>query len=543
MKILPQSLKIFRMKSIFTRLLFGFTAFILLSVLIVGTTSYIISSKRLLEEVKKSNMLILRQARDTIDKEISRIYDISIKIATDKRVNNAIYLSNEKSSTVADTFGEIAAYLNILKSTNSTFSNIWIRFGKSGSIVNYENKYEENSFLKEVCLYKSQINWERLFKEYSAFSTLERQEVYFNYASSPVVTFIRSIPIGSIEPKGTIVINIDEKVIGSAVKSMDGNNPILTYIVDSSGKVIFCNKSRYDYKGNDELIKRLLDNYPYVAGNKEGEINGVLDERKYTIEFVSSNVNDWKYMTLIPTAFITSKVDNIRHITVIAVILSLFTGLILTYLLVKRVYNPINNIVRYLGIIINNREKFSIDNEKDKDEFSFINNIINYVYNENESLKESFNRNVPMLREKVLSDLLDGRITDMKFREACEGIGIQTPFNTFQVFAFEIDDYASLGKNLQNELDTGIIESIASIVPEVFSMNAFVYSIKKSSDKVITIINAEESCEDNGLFYEFLNKAIALFDKKFGITVTVGLGKAYDTPQLCSMSFIEALLL
>lgn len=540
MKFLPQSFKIFKMHSVFIRLLLGFTGFILLSVLIVGATSYISSSKRLLEEVKNSNMLILKQARDTIDKEIARINDMSIKIAIDKRVSKAIYQSEEETVSDPELLNDIIGYLNFLKSTSSLSSNIWIRFNKSKDIVNFENKYDENFFFQEVCLYKSKLDWEKLFHEYSAFSSIGRQEIYFNYASSPVVAFIRSIPIGDIGSRGTIVFNIDEKVFSSAINVKDENKPIITYIIDSKGKVIFCNDQQYRYEEEDQFLKGVLEQYSPVTSDKEGELNGVINGREYTIEFTSSYVNDWRYVTFIPTSFITSKVDNIRNITVVVVILSLFLGLILSYLLVKRIYQPINHIISYLTIIKNNR-RVDKGNGKSKDEFGYINNIINYVYNENESLKESFNKNIPMLMEKVLSDLLDGKVSNIKFMEISENIGLEVPFNTFQTIVFEVDDYQSIGKKIQNELDQEIIETINSIAAEVFVNQARVYSIKKSSDKIVSIINAGGNFQDTGISYEFLDKVVNYFCQRYGITFTIGLGNAYDSPQKCSVSFIEAL--
>ncbi len=540
MKILPQGFKIFRMNSIFIRLLLGFTGFILLSVLIVGTASYMISSKRLLEEVKKSNFLILKQARDSIDKEIARINDISLKIAVDKRVNKESYSPAGETSSNMDVHGETSAYLNLLKSTSDVYSNIWIRFDKSKNIVNAENIYAEDTFFNEVCVYKSNLDWQGLFNEYFAFSSIGRQEIYFNYASKPVITFVRSIPIGDIKPLGTIVLNMDEKVLSNVISSAETNNAILTYIIDSKSNVIFCNKNQYEYGGEDDVIKSVVDRYAPVTADKEGEINGVIGNKKYAIEFTSSNVNDWIYVTLIPNALITSKVDDIRNITVVIVALSLLIGLVLSYLLVKRVYNPVNNIVSYLSIINNNR-RLDRDGGKSKDEFGFINSIINYVYNENESLKESFNKNIPMLKEKVLSDLLDGRISDIKFREVSENIGIQLPFNMFQVIVFEIDDYSSLGKNLQGKLNSDMINSIASVAAGVFMNNACVYPIEKGSDKIVVILNEEGNFQDTGLSYEFLDKVTAYFGENYGITFTIGLGKAYYGHEKCSMSFIEAL--
>lgn len=146
MKFLPQSYKTFKMNSVFIRLLLGFTGFILLLVLFVGATSYISSSRRLLEEVKKSNMLILKQARNSIDKEIALINDISIKIALNKRVNKAVYITDKEIDFNLDLFNDISAYLNLIKSTSGLSSNIWtassispniwIRFNKSKVVVN-----------------------------------------------------------------------------------------------------------------------------------------------------------------------------------------------------------------------------------------------------------------------------------------------------------------------------------------------------------------------------------------------------------------------
>ncbi|WP_170138258.1 helix-turn-helix domain-containing protein [Anaerobacterium chartisolvens] len=528
------------MNSIFIKLLFCFTAFIVLSISIVGALSYANSSKRLLQEVKKSNILILKQTRDSIDKELTRINDICLKLALDNRVGKASYLSYEETASNEDIYNDISGFLNSLRETNDIASNIWIRFNKSKNIVNFENVYREDVFLKEVCVYKSKVDWEKVFHENYVLSSIGRQEIYFNYASNPVVTFVRSIPVGSINPTATVAANIDEKMLSNVIGAMNQNAPILTYIIDSKDNVIFCNDQQYQYSGDDRFIKGILDKYAPVASDKEGEINGNIDGKRLTIEFTSSNVNDWRYITLIPNSFIASKVYDIRNITILTVVLSFFVGLILSYILATRVYDPINRIIGYLGIINNNR-KVESGSRKGDNEFLFINNIIDYVYSENETLRESFSKSVPMLKEKLLNDLLDGKVADINFKEAIENIGLQLPFNMFQVIVFEIDDYSSMAKNSKRRFDMGVTELIESIASKVFIKDARVYAVKKGTDKVTAIINEGDSCEDIGAFNDFLDKANKYFSQNFGITFTIGIGKAYNGYENCSGSFIEAL--
>ncbi|WHH58542.1 AraC family transcriptional regulator [Petroclostridium sp. X23] len=539
MNFLPQSFKIFKMNSIFIRLLLGFTGFILISILLVGATSYTTSSKSLLDEVKKSNILILKQARDSIDKEIARVNDISVKIAVNKQINKASYFSRDESASDLDVYSEISQYLNSLKSTNDLYSNIWIKFNKSNKIVNFEDIYEEHAFFSDVCVYKSNLEWDKIFNGYYAFSTIGRQEIYFNYTSRPVVVFVRSIPIGDIVPLGTVVINMDEKVLSSAIQNMDKNNPILTYIVDSNNNIVFCNDNQYTYNVDDKLFDEVDS---IIAQDKEGEVNTVIDGREYTVEFISSNVNDWRYITLIPNSFITSKVNNIRNITIVIIIISFIVGSVLSYILVKKIYNPINKIISYLNII-NNNKRIGKEKDKSNDEFAFINNIINYVYSENKSLKESYNKSIPMLKEKILSDLLDGKVNDLKFKELCENIGINLPYNLFQVIVFEIDDYLNLDKGVQKRLYSEIVQAIESIALKVFQNSAKIYLIKKGKDKdkVVAIINDEESSQDTGISNEFFDEVIKYFGQNYGITFTIGIGKAYASYEKCSMSFIEAL--
>lgn len=539
MRLLPQSLGMYKMNSVFFRIFLAITGLVFLSVLIVGYASYRSSTGLLLEEVENSNLLMLRQARDSVDMDIDVLRNYAMQAALDSRINKALFVPANDAGAEIELYRDIITYLNSIKSSNDVYTNIWIYFNKSGTVVGNEGKYNSELFFSKICRYRADMTWEKVFGEYSAFRSLGRQEIEYGNSELQVITFTRSVPINEINPMATIVFNIGEKLFNRALRGDGDKNIVINYIVDTSGNVVFSNESKYESSIDKTAARTVIGNSLKEMKFIEGTLDRDIQGKPFTIQYAASRENYWRYISLTPTYLITAKAKNIRNVTVIIILISTLLGLVLTYVLAKRLYNPINDIMNYISVISDKR----LDKERagSKDELKFINRIIGYVYNENESLRDSFNKSLPMLKEKFLNDIADGKVSDLKLREIGTNLGIEMPFRFFQVLVFEIDDYTVVGFKDEKKLDMSLVSVVEDIGGEVLGQHARGYHIRKRGSTIVSIINSEESFQESGSIHEFISLVSEYFRKNYGITFTIGVGKAYEKPEDCSMSFIEAL--
>lgn len=538
MKLLPQSSTSFRMNSIYIRIFFSIMGLVLASVLIVACLSYLNSTNMMISEVKSNNMLVLEQAQESIDREVKSIESSAMQAALDRRLLKALYLSRQDSYYEAEIYRDIIAYLNSIKANNDYITDLWVYFNKADIVLGSEGKYDSKLFFSNVCKYYSNIDWANVFLKNTGFRSAGRQKVEHDLNQIPVVVFIKSLPINELTPKGTLVVNLNEQFFYNKMGGNKEGKVVINYIVDSQKNIVFTNEKSYQESQDQKLARSVLDNTLKSMDSEKGTFDTRLDGKPYTVQYIKSKANDWNYISITPTGYISEKANGIRNVTVWVVLISMIMSIILAYFLVKRLYRPINDILNYISIM--NNKRIDKQTEGSKDELKFINRIISYVYNENESLRESFNKSQPILREKFLNDIANGGVTQERYREIGSDIGIDMPFPLFQLIVFEIDEYVS--ENLKKyRKPSDFVPKMYEIAGEALNENARCYSIQKDENILVSIINSNESFYESEGINEYLNKVRDYFKFKHDLTFTIGVGRRYSRMEECPMSFIEAL--
>lgn len=538
MKLLPQSFTSFRMNSIYIRIFFSIMGLVLASVLIVACLSYWNSTKMMISEVKSNNMLILEQAQESIDREIKSIESSTMQAALDRRLLKALYISRQDSYYEAEIYRDIITYLNSIKANNDYITDLWVYFNKADIVLGSEGKYDSKLFFSNVCKYYSNIDWKNVFQKNTGFRSAGRQEVEYDLNRTPVVVFIKSMPINEFTPKGTLVVNLSEQFFYNKMGGNKDGKVVINYVVDSHKNIIFTNEKFYQENQDQKLARSVLDNSVNSMGSDEGTFDTKFDGKPYTIQYIKSRANDWNYISITPTGYISEKANGIRNVTIWVALISMILSIILAYFLVKRLYRPINDILNYISIM--NNKKLDKQTEDSKDELKFINRIISFVYNENENLRDSFNKSQPILREKFLNDIANGSVTQERYKEIGSDIGIDMPFPLFQVIVFEIDEYVpEVLKRYRKPSD--FIPKMYEIAGDALNENARCYSIQKDENILVSIINSNESFYESEGINEYLNKVRDYFKFNHELTFTIGVGRRYTSIEECPMSFIEAL--
>ncbi len=305
MKLLPQSFTSFKMNSIFIRIFFSAMCLVLASILIVAGISYWNSTNMMISEVKSNNMLVLKQAQESIDREIKSIESIAMQASLDRRITKALYISREASYYEAEVYRDIITYLNSIKANNDNITNIWVHFNKADIVLENQRKYDSKLFFNDVCKYYSNIVWKEIFQQNSGFHSAGRQEIERDLRRIPVVVFLKSLPVNEISPKGTLVVNLDGEFF---YKEMGGNNEekvVINYIADSHKNIIFTNEKSYQENEDQRLARPVLENTINRMDSDQGTIDIKFDGNPFTVQYIKSKANDWNYISVTPTGYIS----------------------------------------------------------------------------------------------------------------------------------------------------------------------------------------------------------------------------------------------
>jgi len=313
--------------------------------------------------------------------------------------------------------------------------------------------------------------------------------------------------------------------------------PAFIYTVDTKGEVLFNSKVRGEQDELINSIKEAITAKVQGAGEKEGYLTETIEGKSYQIVFTSSNVSNWKYISVVPTAFITEKANKIRQFTLVVAMICLAAGLIMSYFLTNRIYRPINKIIGYINLF--GRKHASEEVHVKEDELGFIDRIINYVYYENQSLKDSFEKNLQALQQKFLYDLIEGRVTSANLKQLTDELQIKFNFDSFQIIVFE-----TVGFSLEEKIGPGdhdILEMVDKMAVEQEDAQMTVKSIRKRNDKIISLLNLDHRSPNLEMIDDFIRRVTSSFEHEYSRTFTVGIGNIYRQAEEVPLSYVEAL--
>ncbi|MBB2184375.1 AraC family transcriptional regulator [Lachnospiraceae bacterium MD1] len=538
MKNFSQSIREFRMNSVFVRIFLYIIILVIGSVGLVSFFSYKKSSGMMIKEVQVSNMLILEQAQKSIDKEINSLQSDLMQMALARNLNRVLYLSLEQSYQEIEVIQDSIASLSAYKSSNDYIADIWFYQEKADFVLGTGGKYQRSLFLSEVCKYAGDLNWDEIFNQ-GGFRILGKQIVHQGAYDVPVLVFSESLPFINKNPKGMIVVNLNETLFKKEMANSNDEKIVFNYVVDADGNVIYTNEQSYpDYK-DLELIWEAVKNRSEEMEKSKDTVELSIEGKPFTIQYVKSSVFDWKYISVIPTEYITKSINQIKDVTILVSAISFILSVILTYYIIAGLYQPMNKILNYINII---GSKKSVMRHGQKDnEFTLINGIIDYVYKENQSLQDNFEKNKPMLQDKFIYDIINGQMDRKNFLTSGVEIGIELPFPYYQIIVYEIGDRKSSELKRYRKSCKEHVEEMKKIARDSLGDGCRCYFMEKNDQTIVSILNTEKSFYEFSGINDYLNNVQAYLEESLDEPYTIGVGLSYEEIDNCYLSFIDAL--
>ena len=390
MGIFSRSIKEFRLNSIFVRIFLYIMALVLISIVLVSFFSYRKSSGMMIHEVQNSNMLILKQAQKSIDQEINSLQANIMQAALNRSLNEVLYMSGQNTYDNFELIQDSMAYLSALKANNNNISDIWLYIKKTDIVLGTEGKYQRSLFFSDVCKYKEDIDWNRLFAT-SGFHYIGRKKLYRGTYEIPVAVFTESLPFIDRSPKGMLVVNMSKSLFDKEMSNYNNETIVFNYVVDSLGNIVYTNEDYYAEFEDLPFIQTAVRSQLATMTDVQNTAELVVEGSPFTIQYIQSDSLHWKYISVIPTGYIKESVNQIRNVTILVASISIVLSIVLTLYIINGLYKPMNKILSYINII--GDKKTAITRSGNSNEFTLINSIIDYVYKENQVLQDNFEKN------------------------------------------------------------------------------------------------------------------------------------------------------
>lgn len=491
----------------------------------------------MIQEVQKSNMLILKQAQKSIDQEIDSLQSNVMQAALNRSLNEVLYMSSQNTYDNYELIQDSMAYLSAFKANNNNISDIWLYIKKTDIVLGTGGKYQHSLFFSDVCKYKEEIDWNHLFAA-SGFHCIGRKTLYRGTYEFPVVVFTESLPFIDRYPKGMLVVNMNKSLFDKEMSNYNNDKIIFNYVVDNQGNILYTNEGYYADFEELPSIQTAVHSLLSEMNDAENTMDLVVEGSPFTIQYVQSASLNWKYISVIPTGYIKEGVNQIRKVTLLVAFASILLSIILTLYIINDLYKPINKILNYINII---RDKKTVINRSGSgNEFTLINSIIDYVYKENQTLQDNFERNKPLLQDKYIYDIINGKING-DHEKAGPEIGIEFPYPYFQIIVYELAEDTPHNLKKYRRLFKENTKDMREIARQTLGSQCKCYFLDKDDQTIISLLNAPKSFYELSGINDYLEKVQHYFAEKCNLSYVIGIGQSYEGIQNCYQSFIDAL--
>lgn len=255
-------------------------------------------------------------------------------------------------------------------------------------------------------------------------------------------------------PYSAVIVNISEEWMRDTLRSLNAGTQSSTIIIDPNGTMIISTdkRSMMSDLSQDPYIRRILAS---KAGS--GYFTADVDGVKSLVIHVAYEPLNWTFVRTIPYADIISHINDLRFKTVSIGALILLAGLFVTFIISRRLYKPIDNVLSKLN---------TLEAEK---------------RNSFQTLKANFLRNITLGRVDYNPEQLEARLKDFNVS--------LNPHSQFRIILLMIDNYAGFcSKN--NLKDRELIKfAVMNIASEFCSECHTCESVDTGEGHVILILN------------------------------------------------------
>jgi two-component system, response regulator YesN len=520
-----------RNRKLLVRFAFSYI-FILLIPMFLGLQGNKIAVKIVKDDIMRSNLSMLNQAKDIIDSELKQVETLSMQISFNPRVNSLLTLAHPLSDSIYydfdTTIRELSSYM-----INRTFIDTFYIYLKSTDyVMTPETLYPSDVYYSRVLKYKDGdfTKWQdMLINNYYTGKYVTPAFSDSDVNNSSNINYIQSLPLSFLQKsQGALIVSFNEEKLLKHFSPVVLDKGGWAYIQDKDGNLITSVS-----KGNNPSEGLSLEELK----NGEDFVQKHIFDNDMIITYTTSAQNGWKYVVVLPSDIVLEKLNDFKLINWIIFGVSALVGIIIAILLAYHNSKPLLNIIKQL-------KDFIAEDASSADAFSIINGSVSQLITNNKALSEDINSQKPLIQAAFLDKLLRGQIyNETELSGLTSYLGINIYKNKFLVLLLRIyyNDAEEIKFNQEIIQELNVSKAVVrGTVARALGSNAHIHDVDYHTISVLWNFDSIESDSVHD-FIENNIKSIK-FDLlgSYNMKIHVGGGDIYDNPLEIWQSFEQA---
>lgn len=484
--------------------------------------TYMKTENEIKQRIYDSDNQILNNLRLSFDKSISDFSIIAAGVQNSEYIQNLLTMDPGTPAFDQNRFNA-AKNINLLKAYNSNISDIFVYVPAS-----------------DYCIGSGFTAKRREFFSYAYNGTDAMADIWSNnlnkltYASymvstttdgSSFVDFFYSIPLSNNTSKATVIIRISSDLFNESISDYTNINEKTLFVLDSNNQTV-------------------LGKTPASLADYSKIPNGISFDEKTGDMIISctSEINNWKYISITPKKFISDQLLYMRIPIVLTSVICVVIVFLLIFYFTRKNYEPLKKII---NVAKNNAA--AVDSHQN--EYDIINDILNDYISNKQQLKSIRHYESSEKKANFLSDLANGYTQKHPNpKKEMEKLDIHFISDYFAVVCFNITNANHLFSNDENNEQINDDETaniIQFIMTNIFEELIGKYNcgyMTETDGRLICIISFNTqrlSCYHSDIA-QAVSEAKQFIEKNFMFSFTASVSSIHKGLDAISSAYWEA---
>ncbi|WP_339318946.1 AraC family transcriptional regulator [Paenibacillus sp. FSL R10-2734] len=428
---------------------------------------------------------------------------LSFQLYRTRTISHLLFYNKPSIYEVTAAMSDLHNYLNSMPYIESIYvynpnnDTVYISAAQGQNGVYTTRELEDTEIIQVLNHYQDYKTFTPIPRTYSIGEPKSEAISVYTYLCYDAINWDRSI-------NSAVIVNISAAWINKELANSNTTGSGSTYLLDDQGRFLSGNKLTLEKLSGDE--SSWIENQ--VKARSAGYFIAPFKGQKSLVSYTSPDSLGWQYVRITPYDVITEQTNQIRNTTLLISLIILLFGLVISRLLSKRLYLPIDSIVSRMNSL-----------EADKRNSMFT------------------------IRQNSLRNLVLGIKSPRSSRSSdYEQLSVTFSLNEgYRLVLLRIDEYNTLRKERGSYL-LPYKFAIMNIATEICGQTYQVESVDMNDDSVVMLLSSITSAEplDTELIEVLLRQIHVACCDYLKIGLSLVYSPVSDNPELLNQIYSQA---
>ena len=490
--------------------------FTVVTTLATGWIIYAQVSEQVLRDAWEQHESLLESACMSLNRQIEQMRSFTWQLNNDSGVEMYLHLKEQTPKNIL-TKKSIIELLQKMKAFSNTLSDIGIYSEGLDMVITAESSYPSDDYFSRIdgLALADALQIREQTNHIALCDFVGKADISRIISNDRVLVFISSLPLNSIQGKSYAFFHLPEdRLLSSLPESENG----VLLLCDQTGAPVISHAN--DLYG---AVSRMYMSSPQNRVRLDGADYGVLAK-----ETASAGLT---CMAIVPYRDLLQPTVRLRRIVILVMGLCMAGGLICAVLASKRLYTPLERLLENVKHL-----RIGLPEGSRANEYKLLDDAIHMMSAENHALSLSNQEINRLLKNRLLSDWMEGRLRNGA-EQSLAKVQVALTYDRIQIAVAEINPRAlERAEEAAGVCAADQVEDLA----EKNEMGAMrVYCAQRMDGRLLVLFNLDADHPAPESIYAFLKKAR---QEIFGdVPCRIGVGRAYGV-QRVSDSLVDAML-